>query len=346
MVNYVYLCNNVYKMSLSKTKFNVKYNSFKAKYRNDNDCVHDDEVHSLPNSKELSVSFQDGENHERVLTHYNNCKVQIETEDEVITIKCRFTSKPLHVHVVEHKCQLVSMKDGEFYESDEIFGHTIYVIFDNHILRIRLEHQKILDCQIDYSNPILSMIDDYTIVKSLIMTPDSDETEEQKKRADFIQCFKVYLVLDFVGGHKVLNSSNLYLMNSSESFSSTNLNFSIKLPEGNLTDFDLWTECGTTVCLSTDAVSADGKSTYIYLYIYNGKTDDTDSIFLLNECERYILATSEQLDRFQMIGFKIIATIYVCPDLDKTPEIQKIINELRKLNEYVKDQYDSDYGSD
>jgi hypothetical protein len=328
------------------TKYYLKYYSFEKMYLEDDDCDHDDEVHSLPDSnlpdsKELSVSFQDEENHGRVLANYNKDKVQIviDSKNELITIERRRGSKPLHVHVVE----------SEFYESDEIFGHTIYVIFDNHILRIRLEHQRILDCQIDNSNPILSMSDDYTIVKSLIMTPDSDETEEQKKRVDFIQCFKVYLVLDFGRGRKVLNLSNLYLMNSSESFSRTNLNFSIKLPKGNLTDFDFSTECCyTTVGLDTTTVSADGKSTNIYLYIYDGKNDEAhdDPFFILTECDRCILATSNQLDRFQGIGFQIVATIYVCPYLDETPEIQKFIKKLRKSNKYVKDQYGSDDGSD
>lgn len=339
-------------MSTSKgkkqTKFNVEYDSFEKMYRENDDCDHDSEVHSLPNSKELSVSFQDEENPGRVLAHYNEDKVQIviDSKNELITIERRRGSKPLHVHVVEHLGPVVYMKGSEF---DELFGNTIYVIFDNHILRIRLEHQRILDCQIDNSNPILSMSDDYTIVKSLIMTPDSDETEEQKKRVDFIQCFKVYLVLDFGRGRKVLNLSNLYLMNSSESFSRTNLNFSIKLPKGNLTDFDFSTECCyTTVGLDTTTVSADGKSTNIYLYIYDGKNDEAhdDPFFILTECDRCILATSNQLDRFQGIGFQIVATIYVCPYSDETPEIQKFIRELQESNKYVRDPYDSDYGSD
>jgi hypothetical protein len=192
------------------------------------------------------------------------------------------------------------------------------------------------------------MSDDCTIVTSLIVTPESDETDEQKKRANIVQCFKVYLVLDFGGGDKVLNLSNLYLMNSSESFSQTNLNFSIKLPKRNLTDFEFWTEfCSTTVGLSTNAVSADGKYTYIYLYIYDGKNDEepNDTFFILTECYRCILATSNQLNRFERMEFQIVATIHF-PDLDETPENQEIIKELRELNNYVRDKEDSDYGPD
>jgi hypothetical protein len=332
------------------TKYYIEYDSFEKMYRKDDDCVHV-KVHSLPDSQELSVSFQNEENHERVLAHYNEDKVQINSINELITIERRRGSKPLHVHVVEHLGPVVYMKGSEFYEFDELFGNTIYVIFDNHILRIRLEHQRILDCQIDNSNPILSMSDDYTIVKSLIVTPDSDETEEQKKIADFIQCFKVYLVLDIGGGRKVLNLSNLYLMNSSESFSRTNLNFSIKLPEGNLTDFDIWTEC-TTVGLGTN-VSVDGKSTNVYLYIYDGKKDEWDDvpIFLLTDIDRSILATSDsQLSRAESNHFDIVATIYVCPgkdeDDDDFPEIQNFIEALLESNKYNPDQDDSDYGSD
>jgi len=97
------------------------------------------------------------------------------------------------------------------------------------------------------------------------------------------------------------------------------------------------------------------KSIEFPIYIYYGKTDALDDyyaspIFLLNECDRCILATSDQLDRFQDIGFQIVATIYVSPfkDDDDFPEIQEFIKVmLEELNKYVRNhEEDSDCGSD
>lgn len=72
--------------------------------------------------------------------------------------------------------------------------------------------------------------------------------------------------------------------------------------------------------------------------------------FSLNKCERCILATSDQLDQFKIIGFQIVATIYVSPfkDDDDFPEIQEFIKVmLEELNMYVRNhEEDSDCGSD
>ena len=105
---------------------------------------------------------------------------------------------------------------------------------------------------------------------------------------------------------------------------------------------------------SSVSLSLTGKSTEFMIYIDDGKSDALDNsyaspIFLLNECERCILATSDQLDRFQTIGFQIKATIYVSPfkDDDDFPEIQEFIKVmLEELNKYYRSQWDSDQGSD
>ena len=80
-------------------------------------------------------------------------------------------------------------------------------------------------------------------------------------------------------------------------------------------------------------------------------TKKPDSIFLLNECEKCILATSDQLSRFQQMGFESVATISVCPfkDHDDFPEIQEFIKVmLEELNKYhrCRDDNYSDPGSD
>jgi hypothetical protein len=333
-------------MSTSKqlTLYYFEYNHLLEEYR-ENDALNG-EVPSLPDLQELSVSFQNEENHGRVFAHFNKKKVQIKIyygneliTDELITIECPRDSTPLHIHIIEHFSFERDCNDNEF---DLLFGNTVYIIFNNYILRLLLEHNRIRDCQIDNSNPIISMSHG-TIVKSLIETPEHDETEEQSV---FIQCFKVLLVLDIGGGSKVFYSSNLYLTDHPESFSRTNINFSIKLPEKNLTNFDISIECNTIVILGFTLLF-DGKSTYVYLYIYDEKNEEAhdDPIFILTECDRCILATSDQLRRFQR--FKIVATMYVCPfDLEEKPVIELFNEELLGLNKYRPSQLDSDCGSD
>lgn len=322
-----------------QTLYNFEYN-----YLIDNfNSVHG-EVHSLPDLQELSVSFQNEENHGSVFAHYNKEKVQItiNSTNELITIECPLDSTPLHIHIIEHRGFERDCNDNEY---DLLFGNTIYMIFNNRILRILLEHNRIRDCQIDNSNPIMPMSHG-KIVKSFIETPKHDETGE---KLDFIQCFNIFLVLDIGGRSKVFNSSNLYLTDHPKSFSRTNINFSIKLPEKNLTEFDISIECSTIINLNITLLF-DGKSTYVHLYIYDGKNEEAhdDPIFILKECDRCILATSDQLRRFRGMRFEIVATMYVCPfDLEEKPEINDFIEELLVLNKYHRcHQNDSDYGSD
>jgi hypothetical protein len=102
----------------------------------------------------------------------------------------------------------------------------------------------------------------------------------------------------------------------------------------------------------TMTLNSEGNSLELPIYIYDGKTDetdDTDSIFLLNEDKRCILATSNQLNRFLKIGFEIVATISVFPFEyhDEFPQIQEFIKVmLEELNKYHRCRWDSDDGSD
>jgi hypothetical protein len=322
-------------------KYDVEYNYLLEEYRKNDDP--NGEAPSLPDLQELSISFQNEENRESVFAHYNDEKVQItiNSTSELITIECPSDSIPLHVHIIELFGFVCNLDE---HESDVLFGHKIFVIFNNRILRLQLENNKIIDCQIDNSNPIMPMSRD-KIVKSLIVKPDSDETEEPSV---FIQCFKVYLVLDIGGGSKVFNSSNLYLTDRPKSFSRTNINFSIKLPEKNLTEFDISIECSTIVNLDITLLS-DGKFTYVHIYIYDGKNEEAhdDPIFILKELDRCILARIDQLERFQRIHFNIVATMYVCShSLEEKPEINDFIKELLVLNKHRRSQLDSDGDSD
>lgn len=321
-------------MSESKTKINIVYDSFDRTYQPNRDCK-DDTVDSFTDSKELSVSFKDPDSdHGRVLAHFNRNKVQIEMKstNELITIEYRWNSAPLHVNISEHLNTILCFNGSGYYDDEEVYGHTIHVIFTDHILRLHIEHNRIRDCQIDNSNPILSMSDD-TIVESSFETfiPDGAVKTDE---LGIIQCLNGFLA--FGGNNIVICSLNLYLVDDPESFSQTNINFSIKLPE--ISDFGISVD-GSTVMMSIRLLGE--KSTHFYLHIYDKKNDeedddeeDDDQIFILPNFNRCILAKKDQLEQFESLGFQIKAIIIIDCNEDCDDDVQRFMQDLLELNKY------------
>jgi hypothetical protein len=252
--------------------------------------------------------------------------IDITATDTLVKIEHHLPSKPLHVHISEHLC-----------------GHTIFVIFNDHILRMHLENSIFIhledrklgslfkECKTDFS--------------FRISEPESSSFRiiEDERNESLRAC----LVLDEITWKKVeLFEINLF---SDECIFAKYKNIFIRLPP-NITGIEIHLEDGYII------LSLTGKSTEFPIYIYDEKTDALDDyhaspIFLLNECERCILSTSDhdQLERFQQIGFNIVVTMYVCPfeeDHGDLPEIQAFIKDLLELNKYHRSQWDSDCGSD
>jgi hypothetical protein len=265
--------------------------------------------------------------------------IEITETNTLVKIEYPWRSKPLHVHIIEDLLPVYDIDGNNF---NEVFGHIIFVIFHDHILRIHLENQTFIhledrklgslfkECKTDFS--------------FRISEPESSSfriiEDERNER------LRACLVLDETSWKKVeLFEINLF-RDDECLFTKSRENF-FRLPP-NIT--------GIEINLEDDYIilSLTGKSTEFPIYIYDEKTDALDDyyaspIFLLNECERCILATSDQLDRFQMIGFEIVGTMYVCPfkDDDDFPEIQEFIKiMLEELNKYHRCRWDSDCGSD
>jgi hypothetical protein len=234
--------------------------------------------------------------------------------------------------MIEDLC-LVCDHDGN--EFDKVCGHTIFVIFNDHILRIHLENCIFIhlgdrklgslfkECKTDFSFRISET------------ESSSSFTIIEDERNDHL---RACLVSDD-GCRKKVELSKICLFRDDERiFVKTGGEFFRLPPKFMVIEIDCDSN-SVTLCLK-------GESIEFPIYIYHGKTDALDDyyaspIFLLNKCERCILSTSDQLDRFQMIGFEIVATMYVCP------EIQAFIKALLKLNKYVRNHAeDSDCGSD
>ena len=93
----------------------------------------------LQNQPQLSVSCSRW--NERYTAYYISERfvvIEITATNTLVKIEHPWRSKPLHVHIIEHLCRVYDIYDNEF---DEVSGHTIFVIFNDHILRIRLENR-------------------------------------------------------------------------------------------------------------------------------------------------------------------------------------------------------------
>jgi len=290
----------------------------------------------LQDQPELPVSCKSWEN-TYIAYHISKRFVVIKINDKntLVKIEHPHRSKPLHIHIIEHLCPVCDYHGNKF---DEVSGHTIFVIFNDHILRIHLENEisgsssSFKECKTDFSFRISETESSFTIIE--------DDRDER---------LRACLILDERCWKKVELFEICLFRDDERLFGKMKENF-FRLPP-NITGIEIIWENDYVVLTMT--LNSEGNSLELPIYIYDrktDKTDDTDSIFLLNECERCILATSDQLDRFQTIGFQIVATIYVCPfeDHDDFPEIQEFIKVmLKELNMYVRNhKEDSDCGSD
>lgn len=295
----------------------------------------------LENQPELPVSCKDW--NETYTAYHISEKfvvIEIDSTDTLVKIEYPWRSKPLHVHIIEHLCPVCDHHGNEF---DEVSGHTIFVIFTDHILRIHLENRIFIhledrklgslfkECKTDFSFRI-------------------SETESSSFRIiedDEHECLRACSVLDETCWKKVELFEICLFRDDERLFGKMKENF-FRLPP-NITGIEINWENDYVVLTMT--LNSEGNSLELPIYIYDGKTDktdDTDSIFLLNECDRCILAKSDQLNRFQRIHFNIVATMYVCPfeDDEDLPEIREFIKALLKLNKYRRCRLDSDCGSD
>jgi len=257
--------------------------------------------------------------------------IKINNKNTLVKIEHPHRSKPLHVHIIEY---LHSLRDNDGNYFDDVCGIVAFVIFTDHILRIRLtntyDSSSFEECKTDFSFRISETESSFKIIE--------DDRDER---------LRVCLVSDEGCWKKVELFEICLLNNDDECLFTRWKKIFFRLPP-NITGIEIDWENDYVVLTMT------GKSTEFQIYIFDGKSglldDDTDSIFLLNKCERCILATSDQLDRFQDIGFQIVATIYVSPfkDDDDFPEIQEFIKVmLEELNKYVRNhEEDSDCGSD
>jgi len=251
-----------------------------------------------------------------------------DSTDTFVKIEYPWRSEPLHVHIIEELCSVGNLDGDKF---DEVCAIIAFVIFDNHILKIRLTNTYDGYSVEEYKTDFSFHISD---TESSSFTIIEDERNE---------LLRVCLILNEHCWKKVELFEICLLNNDGERLFTKTREKCFRLPPNFMV---IEIDCDSnsvTLCL-------EGESIKFPIYIYDEKNDEApdDPIFLLNEDKRCILSTSEQLYRFQGIRFEIVATMYVCPFEDHAdlPEIQAFIKALLELNKYHRCQLDSDYGSD
>ena len=283
----------------------------------------------LQNQPELQVSCK-GWNKTYTAFHIDKRLVVIEITSTNTLVK------------IEHLCPVYDLYDNEFYE---VSGHTIFVIFTDHILRIHLENRFFIhledrklgslfeECKTDFSFHISEP-------ESSSFTIIEDERNER---------LRACLVLDETSWKKV-ELFEINLFRDDECIFTKRTDFFFRLPLNTKIEIAICNFSASYVELHS-IIDSNGKLTECLIKIPNHKSiDESDHvnppIIVLTDSERCILAKIEQLERFQSFGFQIVAKIYGLEDDDDFPEIKSYVKDLLELNRYHRCRCDSDPGSD
>jgi hypothetical protein len=231
------------------------------------------------------------------------------TKTDVVIMNYHPSSTPLHVHTISH-------------QND----NTIFVIFDDHILRIRLENSEFVECKTN------SFTISSELLQSIIKKSFSTINGGQNLRA----CF----VVD-KGYFNQFESYNLLLENVGDRIFDIDNGFSFRLPV-NIANIQINGERLEWM------IKSKGKRTKFSISLFDGKNDSSNGVPLylfaqnryyedprtqkiVKSCEGFHISTGHRIDEFERRGCKIIATIDVHL-LDKNTG--HLIQKLLILNRY------------
>jgi len=242
------------------------------------------------------------------------------TNTDVVIMNYHPSSTPVHVHTIAH-------------QNDEVSGYTVFVIFDDHILRIRLENSEFVECSTS----------SFTI---------SSELLQSIRQKSFSTINDGILRACFVvnkGNFNQFESYNLLLGNEGNFFVNKDKFFSFRLP-ANISDIEIddifinssnctnyigleWMIKSTqfSILLFYGKVDSLDDSDYVPLYLFaqTGHYEDPGTHKIVKSCEGFHISKSDEIEEFEGLGFEIVATIYV--PLITGHLIQKLLN----LNRYT-----------
>jgi hypothetical protein len=243
----------------------------------------------------------------------NTILIKIDTQNTQVVIDNYYPlSTPLHFHAVAH-------------QNDEVSGYTVFVIFDDHILRIRLENSEFVECSTSsftISSELLqsirqksfSAINDGILRACFVVNKDS-----------FYQFESYNLLLGNIGD-RIFDKDNGFLFRLPVNIANIQIN-------GERLEWMMKSK-GKRMKFSISLFDGkdDSNSVPLYLFAQNGYYEDPRTRKIVKSCEGFHISTSDEIKEFEELGFEIVETIYVHL-LDKNTGhlIQKLLN----LNRYT-----------
>ena len=241
------------------------------------------------------------------------------TNTDVVIMNYHPSSTPLHVHTITHQNE-----------------YTIFVIFDDHILRIRLKNSEFVECKTNtfyISSELLQ-----SIIKKSFSTINRG------------QILRACIFVD-KGNFNQFESYNLLLENDGDRIFYKHEGFSFRVP-AKITNIEI----------NDTYINLENEYNYIFLQwtrksinwsisIVDRKVDsfydstDVIRLYLIKEYEGFCISQTDKIPRFEMLDFQTIATLHVYFSQEITiPEGE--IQRLLKLNSYIGWSIESDSESD
>lgn len=264
----------------------------------------------LQNSSELISKSSNSSNTDFIVRFdCNIILIKIDSQNTHVVIENYYPlSTPVHVHTIAH-------------QND----YTIFVIFDDHILRIRLENSEFVECSTS------SFTISSELLQSIRQKSFSAINDGQNLRA----CF----VVDKDSFYQ-FESYNIGLENVGDRIFDKDNGFSFRIP-ANIANIQIngvrleWMIKSkgkrTKFSISLFDGKDDSNGVPLYLFAQNGYYEDPRTQKIVKSCEGFHISKSDEIEEFEVLGFEIVATIYVHL-LDKNTG--HLIEKLLNLNRY------------
>lgn len=272
----------------------------------------------LQNSSELTSKSSNRSNTGFIVRFdCNTILIKIDIQNTHVVIENYYPlSTPLHVHTIAH-------------QNDEVSGYTVFVIFDDHILRIRLENSEFVECSTS------SFTISSELLQSIRQKSFSAINDGQNLRACFVvdkdsfYQFESYNLLLENIGDRIFDKDNGFLFRLPVNIANIQINgerleWMIK-SKGKRTKFSISQFDGKVDSLD------DSNGVPLYLFAQTGNYEDPITRKIVKSCEGFHISKSDEIEEFEGLGFEIVATIYVHL-LDKNTG--HLIEKLLVLNRY------------
>lgn len=260
-------------------------------------------------SKSSNDSFDDFE----VLFNRNYILIRInDIITNVVIENYHPSSTLLHVHIIAH-------------QNDGVSANTVFVIFDNHILRIRLENSGFIECKTNsfyISSELLplirkksfSTINGGRILRACFVV----------NKGNFNQ-FESYNILFENVGNRIFYKHNEFSFRIPAKITNIEINDTYKNLE-NVDNYIILQWTRKSINYSISIVDRKVDSSY--------DSNNVTRLYLIKECEGFCISQTDKIPQFEMLDYPTVATLHVYfSKRITTPDSE--IQRLLKLNDFT-----------